>query len=141
MGKIALTAKGRQHRRIRKEPLNEAQRELLEQARYEGSPYHKRNPGDFGLTPPAARTADKTLCDDSGVTSLKEASRIFARAVQREVVSEALTQNHPSRLWVVDDDQVFECKYGGSTDGRYHGYPLEDDDPQAEVVRRAWGRK
>ena len=29
-----------------------------------GNPEHKRNPGDFGLTPPAQPRADKTLCDD-----------------------------------------------------------------------------
>ena len=28
---------------------------------YVGNPAHKRNPGDFGLTPPAAPSGDKTL--------------------------------------------------------------------------------
>jgi hypothetical protein len=30
---------------------------------YGGNPEHKRNPGDFGLTPPAQGRKDKTLCD------------------------------------------------------------------------------
>ena len=36
---------------------------LAKKIRYVGSPFHKRNPGDFGLVPPAQPRPDKTLCD------------------------------------------------------------------------------
>jgi len=35
--------------------------------RYGGNPEHKRSPGNFGLIPPAAPRADKTLCDGAGI--------------------------------------------------------------------------
>ena len=40
-------------RRIRESCNPEELIRLAERVRYSGSPYHKRNPGDFGLTPPA----------------------------------------------------------------------------------------
>jgi hypothetical protein len=41
----------------------------VEAARSGGNPEHKRNPGDFGLTPPADARMGKTLCDSVGIFS------------------------------------------------------------------------
>jgi hypothetical protein len=91
-------------------------------ARYEGSPLHKRNPGDFDLTPPAAPRPDKTLCDEAGVTSRKLAAELFDRGIERGLVSDATVSGFPKQIWIVDrEGRVFEAMYGGSRDGRYHG--------------------
>jgi len=42
---------------------------LMDLVTYDGNPEHKRNPGDFGLTPPSSPRPDKTLCD--GVASYR----------------------------------------------------------------------
>jgi hypothetical protein len=142
MGHKALERKARTPRRIRLTPLTPEEQARLATATYEGSPLHKRNPGDFGLTPPAAPRPDKTLCDSSGVVSLRHARRLFANAIARSLVSEATTQGYPARMWLVDESgQVFECKYGGSRTGAYHGYPLEETDPQVQLVLAAWERR
>ena len=36
---------------------------LASEAKYGGNPEHKRNPGDFGLTPPSGPRPGKSLCD------------------------------------------------------------------------------
>ena len=41
--------------------------ELAEQVRYGGDPEHKRNPGDFGLTPPNGPRQRKSLCEAVGI--------------------------------------------------------------------------
>jgi hypothetical protein len=128
---------------IRQDRLPESVRlRLKEHASYEGSPHHKRNPGDFGLTPPAAPRPDKTLCDEAGVFSRTEADRLFRQAVEAGLVSVAATPDgYPKRLWVVDDeDRVFEAMYGGSRTGCYHGYPVRRSNPQHRAVLEAWRR-
>jgi len=40
---------------------------LANQVGYGGNPEHKKNPGDFGLTPPSDPRLGKALCDDAGV--------------------------------------------------------------------------
>jgi hypothetical protein len=59
---------------------SEEQAVLRRAASYEGSPYHKRSPGDFGLIPPAAPRLDKTLCDEGGVTARAGADALLAGA-------------------------------------------------------------
>jgi hypothetical protein len=70
MGKKAIAARRETKRTLRAARLTPEQRRFLrESCTYEGVPYHKRNPGDFGLTPPAAPRPDKTLCDEANVTA------------------------------------------------------------------------
>ena len=109
-------------------------------ASYEGSPHHKRNPGDFRLTPPAAPRLDKTLCDEARVFNRSVAERLFERAIERGLVSEStVAEGLPKQLWVVDESgRVFEAMYGGSTTGCYHGYPIRRSDPLFEKVVQAW---
>ena len=115
---------------------------LREKAAYEGSPHHKRNPGDFGLTPPASPRLDKTLCDEAGVFQRSVADDLFSKAIARGLVSEAMVkEGFPKQLWVVDErGQVFEATYGGSAPGRYHGYPIRRTDPLFKEVSDAWRR-
>jgi hypothetical protein len=46
---------------------------LAAKVRYTGNPAHKRDPGDFDLTPPAAPRQNATLCDDAGILKRKKA--------------------------------------------------------------------
>jgi hypothetical protein len=140
MGKRALQAKRAAQRRIRKTPLSPREREaLVSEATYEGSPHHKRNPGDFGLNPPAAPRPDKTLCDEAGVFERRTAERLLQKGIENGVVSEATAAGDlPKQIWVVDErGRVFEAMHGSS--GCYHGYPIRDNDPLFEEVKKRWG--
>ena len=133
---IRMGTKAQQFRRvtrrtIRRTPLTEAQRTLLAGATYEGNPVHKRNPGDFGLTPPASPRPDKTLCDEAGIFKKAEARRLLHRGIEHGLVSEtADADGFPKEIWVVDEGgNVFEAIHGGSTKSAYHGYPIRRSDP------------
>lgn len=141
MGKRALLVKKATARTIRGTPLSDEERTALRaRAAYEGSPYHKRSPGDFALAPPAAPRPDKTLCDEAGVFHRSAAEALLARAIHRGLVSEAtVAAGLPKQLWAVDDHgRVFEAMYGGSRLGRYHGYPIRRSDPLFEEISRLW---
>lgn len=142
MGKRAREIKRRTQRHIQTEPPTEVERELLKSAQYEGSPYHKRNPGDFGLTPPARPRPDKTLCDEAGILSKAAAEELFRVGIERGLVSEARTTGgFPKEFWVVDDEgNVYEAMYGGSRDGCYHGYPVRRNDSLFHEVTTRWGQ-
>lgn len=141
MGHKARRIRQATQRKIREQRLTQDERDHLEDAAYEGSPYHKRSPGDFGLEPPAAPRRDATLCDDAEVLDLAAATRLFDSAIEHGLVSEGKTNtNYPKQLWVVDGERVFEVMYGGSRNGRYHGYPIRKSDPLYDLVRSAWGQ-
>ena len=129
-------------RRIVRHPPDAAQlSSLARRVRYEGSPLHKRNPGDFGLTPPAQPRLDKTLCDGVHVTSPIEALRLLRDGVQRGVFSEQRRGDFPQNVWaVMQDGTVLEAQQGSPGSGTYHGYPLAANDPFRAVVLRAWNR-
>jgi len=138
MGTKAQELRRMTRRKVRATRLSDDEKaHLRRNAGYEGSPYHKRNPGDFGLVPPSVPRPDKTLCDEAGVRSKQEALRLFALAVEQGLVSEATTHgDYPKELWVVDEHgRVFEGMYGGSRDGRYHGYPIRRSDPLHQRIR------
>jgi hypothetical protein len=142
MGKRANQAREATKRNIRGTRLSEAERAFLrEHASYEGSPYHKRSPGDFGLIPPASPRPDATLCDEAGVHLRDAAQALFASAINGGLVSESATsEGFPRQLWVIDEQgRVFEAMYGGSRSGRYHGYPIRKSDPLFAQVQKAWG--
>lgn len=141
MGKKALEAKRSTTRTLRAEPLTpEERRDLRQRARYEGNPQHKRNPADFGLTPPAAPRPEKTLCDEAGVLRRAEAEALLLAAIERGLASEAdAAPGTPKQLWVVDaQGRVFEAMHGGSRVGCYHGYPIRQSDPLFARIVRAW---
>lgn len=141
MGKKALEVKRATCRRIRATLLTESERTFLqENVTYEGSPLHKRNPGDFGLSPPASPRPDKTLCDEAHIEHRATAVALLARAINGGLVSEGTKPgSFPKQLWVVDDHgHVFEAMYGGSRTGCYHGYPIRRTDPLFTQVSDAW---
>lgn len=139
MGKKALRVSRATVRAIRRTPLSDEERCLLRsKAAYEGSPLHKRNPGNFGHAP--LPRPDKTLCDEAGVFERSVAEALLAKAIARGLVSEATAADGlPKQVWVVDDrGQVFEAMYGGRLPGCYHGYPVRRTDPFFKVISSAW---
>jgi hypothetical protein len=144
MGKKAQEVRRATVRTIRGVGLTDEERDVLRaKATYEGSPHHKKRPGDFGFIPPVAPRPDKTMCDEAGVHRRSTAQELLERAIAGGIVSEATVPNGmPKHLWAVDDSgQVFEAMYGGATEGRYHGYPIRRNDPLFREVSEAWGRR
>ena len=128
-----------QKRKFLTEPLSS--HELIELVRlvsYGGNPEHKRNPGDFGLTPPAQPRADKTLCDTVQIFSRKLATRLLRQGVEREMISEQKSGRFPQNIWSVSDDGIpLEAQLENQELGSYHGYPMPENDPfRGEVLRR-----
>ncbi|MBK6688762.1 MAG: hypothetical protein IPG45_30090 [Deltaproteobacteria bacterium] len=104
MGRRAKERRRVTDRKIRGQRLSEAERAfLIQNARYEGSPYHKRDPGNFGLTPPSRPRPDATLCDEAGLLNKEQAERLLQRAIDRGLVSEASAAGgYPKQLWAYD---------------------------------------
>lgn len=126
-------------RRVDPQPDHTALMQLVDQLCYGGNPEHKRNPGDFGLTPPSQPRADKALCDDVRVFSRAGALAILRQGVIRGLVSEQKVGGVPQNLWsVTDQGVVIEAQLENRDQCRYHAYPLPTSDPFIEVILSAW---
>lgn len=85
---------------------------------YGGNPEHKRNPGDFGLTPPAAPRLDKTLCDEVQIFERTAATEHLRRGILRGLVSEVPLGGWPRNIWsVTDSGEPLEAQLENSTQG------------------------
>jgi hypothetical protein len=51
---------------------------------YGGNPEHKRNPGDFGLTPPSDPRRAKSLCDAANIFSRTVAHSLLQKMAYRK---------------------------------------------------------
>lgn len=112
---------------------------LATKVQYSGNPEHKRNPGDFGLTPPSAPRADKTLCDMAGIQSRVDALSALRRGVLKGLISIQRRGVFPQNIWAVTSDRtVFEAQLDNQEIGTYHGYPMPEADPLREVILQAW---
>ena len=74
-------------RRIAAAPDPDALEDLAARVRYGGNPEHKRNPGDFGLTPPARPRADKSKCDWAGIVEQAVALHLLRQGIRRGLIS------------------------------------------------------
>lgn len=109
---------------------------------YNVSPYHKRNPRDFGLTPPASPRPGKTLCDAAGAVTQDRARSLLASGFLKGTVSEQRRNDWPKNVWAVSESrQVFEAQLENERQGVYHGYPLQHDDDFREAILKAWDRR
>lgn len=97
---------------------------LAKRVRYGGKPEHKRNPGDFYLTPPAAPSLDKTLCDEAGIFEKKVAVDLLQQGMRRGLVSDQQRNGWPKRIWAMHGDIALEAIEENPGQGVYHGYPL-----------------
>jgi hypothetical protein len=114
-------------------------RSLANSVRYGGSPEHKRAHGDFGLIPPAAPRADKTLCDGAGVLRRAEAEALLRKGIERGFISKQQRGRFPQNVWAVTEQDVpLEAQLDNMGQGNYHGYPMPDTDPLREEVLSRW---
>jgi len=115
---------------------------LAERARYGGNPEHKKNPGDFGLTPPSGPRAGKSLCDGVEIFSRKLALHYLKQGMRLGLVSERKKGEWPQNVWSVTDDGIpLEAQLENSETGSYHGYPMPLSDPLAEEVITQWKQR
>ena len=105
---------------------------------YGGNPEHKRDPGDFGLSPPhAAGRPAKSLCDDAGITAKARAFALLQEGLRRGLVSEQRLGSWPKNVWAVSaEGHALEGQL--EREGVYHGYPMPDSDPFREEVLLRW---
>lgn len=112
---------------------------LASNASYGGNPQHKRNPGDFGLSPPSDPRQEKTLCDASLVLSRSEALRLLREGIGRGLVSQQLRSGWPQNVWAVTPQGLaLEAMLENESTGAYHGYPMLEADPLREAILKAW---
>ena len=110
---------------------------LVGSVRYRGNPEHKRNPGDFGLTPASAPRPGKTLCDEVQVFTHSEALRLLQAGFQRGMISAQERNGCPQNVWAVTGQgQPLEAQREG--DGIYHAYPMPEADPFREMILARW---
>jgi len=103
---------------------------------YGGNPEHKRNPGDFGFTPPAGARLGKALCDNVGVFSRSAALELLRKGIRKGLVSRQKRDGWPQNVWsVTSEGEPLEAQLEGS--GVYHGYPMPENDPfRDDVLKR-----
>ena len=117
----------------------DARDRLAAAIRYCGNPEHKRNPGDFGLTPPSNPRQDKTLCDTVAVFEREKALALLKAGVMRGLVSERQVGCYPQNIWsVTESGEPLEAELENRETGQYHGYPMHANDPFRVVIERAW---
>lgn len=112
---------------------------LSKRVRYGGNPEHKKNPGDFGLTPPSAPRAAKSLCDTVAIFRKSVALKCLKRGLRCGLVSEQIVNGWPQNIWSITDAGVpVEAQLENSETGVYHGYPMPESDPFSAEVVTAW---
>ncbi|WP_295476516.1 hypothetical protein [uncultured Pseudomonas sp.] len=108
---------------------------------YGGNPEHKKNPGDFGLTPPADPRPGKSLCDIANVFSRDQALHLLIQGVERGLVSDREDNVWPKNIWSVAAGSIaLEAQLENPETGRYHGYPMPGSDPLAAEILGLWRR-
>jgi hypothetical protein len=113
--------------------------DLSTRATYTGNPQHKRNPGDFRLTPPSDPRLGKTLCDPAGVTRRAEALGLLRSGLRRGLISEQWRDGWPQNVWAVSARGIpFEAMLENPVVGSYHGYPMPESDPLRPHVLDRW---
>lgn len=114
-------------------------RDLSNRVGYGGNPEHKKNPGDFGLTPPASPRQGKSLCDVAKVFTRHEALSLLQEGMRRGLVSDREEQGWPKNVWSVTESGIpLEAQLENPMTGCYHGYPMPGSDPLAGEVLARW---
>ena len=129
-------------KRIAPIPTEEAQKNLLakvaKRVRYVGNPDHKRNPGDYRLTPPSRPRPGKSLCDVAKIFTRAEAQELLEKGIRDGLVSEQQSGGWPRLVWAIKGDTVLEARLDNVERGTYHGYPLDPTDPFCTLVHERW---
>ncbi|ABM59883.1 hypothetical protein [Verminephrobacter eiseniae] len=113
--------------------------QLAQRVNYGGNPEHKKNPGDFGLTPPADPRPGKSLCESIGVFTRAEALDLLKHGLTKGLVSDRSVGDWPKNIWsVTAQGWPLEAQLENAENGVYHGYPMPDSDPFASEVAERW---
>lgn len=113
--------------------------QLAKKVKYGGNPEHKKNPGDFGLTPPSGPRLGKSLCDDVDIFRRRDALDLLKSGLGKGLVSDRFDGDWPKNIWsVTGDGKPVEAQLENSVLGTYHGYPMPESDPLASEVLRRW---
>ena len=108
---------------------------------YGGNPEHKKNPGDFNLTPPSDPRQGKSLCDVARIFRRDEALKLVQAGLRKGLVSDRTAGGWPKNVWAVTHDCIpMEAQLENAELGTYHGYPMPETDPLALEVVRRWER-
>jgi hypothetical protein len=112
---------------------------LAEVVTYGGNPEHKRNPGDFGLTPPSDPRRAKSLCDAANIFSRAVAHSLLQKGLKKGLVSDRNVDGWPKNIWAVTESGIpLEAQVENPVLCSYHGYPMPDSDPLASEVVKRW---
>lgn len=112
---------------------------LAAKACYGGNPEHKRNPGDFNLTPPSTPRPGKSLCDVVQVFTRTEALALLRKGLANGLISDLFIGQWPKNVWSVTNTGIpLEAQLESSETGSYHGYPIPQADPFYDEVIRQW---
>ena len=107
---------------------------------YGGNPEHKKNPGDFNLTPPSDPRQGKSLCDVAKIFERQIALELLRAGIRKGLVSDRGAE-WPKNVWSVTPEGIaLEAQLENPDLGTYHGYPMPETDPMAGEVLRRWGR-
>lgn len=113
--------------------------QMASQITYSGNPKHKRNPGDFGLTPPSAPRPGNSLCDSAGIFKKSDATRYLKEGVKKGMFSLQDRGGWPQQIWAVDDNNhPLEAQLDNQETGTYHGYPVPESDPRHKEILNEW---
>lgn len=113
--------------------------QLVRVVSYGGNPEHKKNPGDFGLTPPADPRQGKSLCDVANVFTRGIALELLRNGIRNGLVSNREEGGWPKNIWSVTESGIpLEAQLENSKIGSYHGYPMPRSDPLSSEVLSRW---
>jgi hypothetical protein len=79
------------------------------------------------------------LCDEVGIFHRQEALELLRSGVAAGLISERCVSGWPQNIWAVRAGRVLEAQLEQSETGTYHGYPLQPQDPFAELVLQRLG--
>lgn len=70
---------------------------------------------------------------------LREINRLLRQGAEVGLVSDDADQGFPRYIWmVINDEEVLEARCDDPNNGTYHGYPLERNDPMADMLIKQW---
>ncbi|PKM37142.1 MAG: hypothetical protein CVV06_07360 [Gammaproteobacteria bacterium HGW-Gammaproteobacteria-10] len=112
---------------------------LVKKVKYGGNPEHKKNPGDFELTPPSSPRTAKSLCDTVEIFTKKAAIAHIKAGLRKGMISEQMKGKWPQNIWAVTRDGTpLEAQLENPETGMYHGYPMPESDPFSHEVIKEW---
>lgn len=114
---------------------------LADRVGYGGNPEHKKNPGDFNLTPLSNPRQGKALCDVAKIFRREQAVSLLQAGLRSGLVSDRMAGEWPKNVWSVTiDGFAVEAQLENPDLGTYHGYPMPETDPLSLEVKRRWER-